>query len=165
MAACSYACGRSAPFAHSDSTSVAYAVARNLGHSGTNEDTPERSLVRVTSGPTAFDSLVATLLRTHYSTKFINDDDSVFVRRVATDGLSFRGDTAVVAVRWAECVRAGNDPFTWRAEAVEYMFVPDEEGDRDSTRHWRDIGAGTIALLDGACGEQRWPARWLEAAH
>ena len=111
--------------------------------------------LRVVRGRTAFDSLIAAeLLRR--GGRFVPPDDSVDVTRVETEGVSFRGDTAVVPVRWATCDHAQGNSFTWWATWVELQFVPQaRRGPRRSA--WREVEAGGLRLEDGMCNGESPP--------
>ena len=117
--------------------------------------------LRVAGGRTAFDSLIAgELLRR--GGRFVPPDDSVDVTRVETEGVSFRGDTAVVPVRWATCDHTPGTGFTWWATWVELRCVP--QARRGPTRSaWREVEAGGLRLEDGWCNGEIPPDHPVEA--
>ena len=113
-------------------------------------DTGSRPL-RAVGGRTAFDSLVAAELRRRGG-RFVPLDDSVDVTRVETEGVSFRGDTAIVPVRWAVmCDRRGpGSGMMWYATWAEFYFVPQVRRGAN-VRAWRRVEGGSLRLEDGVC--------------
>ena len=157
------ACAQSASNVRPDSTALAEAVARTINAEGPEENARGYSATRASGGATPWDSLVAKILRTRYRSKFLPDDDSVYVRRIATSGLVFRGDTASVWVIAAICVHARPaDAFTWRATGAEYHYVPQHLSQGDIAQQWRRAGEGEMAVMDGECSEAGWRDGWWE---
>ena len=157
------ACAQSASNIRPDSTALAEAVARTINADGLEENAHGHSAIRASGGATPWDSLVAKILRTRYGAKFIPDDDSVYVRRIATSGLAFRGDTASVWVISAICVHARpSDAYAWRATAAQYHFAPQHPAQGDTAQQWRRLAEGDMAVVDGECTEAAWPDGWWE---
>jgi len=161
-ASCLACTTRAAP--RPDSTALAEAVAATINSEGPEETAPGYSTVRTSRGSGPWDAQVATILRTRYSARFRADDDSLYVRRIATSGYVYRGDTAFVTAVAAICLRyRTHDPFTLRGTSTEYRFLPVARAAGDSGPRWRSIGAGQIGILDGDCQTNGWSDHWWQA--
>lgn len=148
------ACVERPPAVRADLTALAESVAQAIGNSSEWESEVGYSALRTAGGPTPWDTLVGVALRSQFPRAFVADDDSVYVRRIATTGIGFHGDTAVVLAVSAICVRPRRrDDVTWRSTSQELRFVPDEN-------RWRAVAPGNIAVADGACSDSVWHTRW-----
>lgn len=140
-----------------DSTTLAQTLAEEIV-SIQRTNAPDRP-TRVFVGPSAFDTLVAAELISRGG-RFIAMDDSVYVDRVATGGAYFRGDTALIPVVWATCVKAETAGFTWYGTAVQYRFLRERPTLATGRGRWRKMEEGQEAFLDGDCTNGNWPPRW-----
>ena len=119
-------------------------------------DSPPRGsggrAIELAGGPTPFDSVVRVELARRGTLRSVEGGPQA-TSTLRTEGVSFRGDTALVAVDIATCDPAENTP-GWGSRH-EYRFVPEPRWTQRGRAGWRELVNQPVALYMGAACPDR----------